>query len=145
MASDLPKATCLVDKQARTGPWCLDSRPFFGPLWPQALCDQSGAGEGVGWAGAGGLCPLWALDVARAYSQELCCLHASQCGSQASDPTQPASHVSCRPRRPPPHRITPPETSAVRLSSSHSEVLHSLIGPFPTRGCGRVRGGTGSS
>lgn len=29
MASDLPKATCLVDKQARTGPWRLDSRVFL--------------------------------------------------------------------------------------------------------------------
>lgn len=29
MASDLPKATCLVGKPARTGPWHLDSRVFL--------------------------------------------------------------------------------------------------------------------
>lgn len=89
------------------GSWIPESP--LGPLWPQVLCDQSGASEGGGWAGVGGLCPLWAPDVARAYSEERYCLPSG------ADPRplplhSPASRVCCLPLRPPPHRVTPPET-----------------------------------
>ena len=77
MASDLPRVTCSVSKKARIGPRQLDWVPesAFGLLWPQVLHNQKWGSEGAGQAGAGGLCPFWAPDVARAYAEEPRCLH----------------------------------------------------------------------
>lgn len=48
MASDLPRVTCLVSKQARTVPRQLDSKVSFWPRWPWALCNQKEGGEDAG-------------------------------------------------------------------------------------------------
>lgn len=134
IASDSPKVT-------RLGSWIPESP--LGPLWPQVLCDQSGASKGGGRAGIGGLCSTLGPRCGQSIFRRAILPAHLLVPIPGLCPCTALPRVSAAFLRGPHHTasplLKPSAVCSVLMAPRGPAPPGPEISPFPTRGCNRAR------
>lgn len=123
------------------GSWIPESP--LGPLWPQVLCDQSGASKGGGRAGIGGLCSTLGPRCGQSIFRRAILPAHLLVPIPGLCPCTALPRVSAAFLRGPHHTasplLKPSAVCSVLMAPRGPAPPGPEISPFPTRGCNRAR------